>query len=153
MCLVCLSCEDTRTAETNIDLTFNTRLSLDVNGYYSMTLDRQRFQTIHRVSGLIEDVENFWVEWDSNLYWYIGDTLGYVVNQRLNAMGRYVSLDTSYIIGMNGQEVPTTNKISYSNSYGEINNMIAPVNTMIGDTMILTARWYNGEKDFKIILK
>jgi len=118
-----------------------------------MTLDRQRFQTIHRVSGLIEDVENFWVEWDSNLYWYIGDTLGYVVNQRLNAMGRYVSLDTSYIIGMNGQEVPTTNKISYSNSYGEINNMIAPVNTMIGDTMILTARWYNGEKDFKIILK
>ena len=49
-------------------------------------------------------------------------------------------MDTSYIIGFDGFEVPTSNSISYSNSSGEINNMIAPVRTMAGDTLTLT--WY-----------
>jgi len=49
-------------------------------------------------------------------------------------------------------EVPTSNIISYSNSNGELNNMIAPVQSMVGDTMKLTARWYDGKKDFYIIL-
>jgi hypothetical protein len=49
-------------------------------------------------------------------------------------------------------EVATSNIISYSNSNGEINNMIAPVRSMVGDTMKLTARWYDGKKDFYIIL-
>ena len=35
---------------------------------------------------------------------------------------------------------------------GEINNMIAPVRSMIGDTLTLTAIWYNSERDFKIVL-
>ena len=42
--------------------------------------------------------------------------------------------------------------ISYSNKSGEFNNMIAPVRSMIGDTLTLTAIWYNSEKDFKIVL-
>ena len=153
ICLFLVACEDNKIVTESIDLTFDTRLSEDTRGYYHMTLDRQRFQTLHRVSASIVDVENFWVEWESNLFWYIGDTTGYIINQRLNAEGKYVSLDTSYIIGMSGQEVPTTNKISYSNSYGEINNMIAPIKTMVGDTMILTARWYSGKKDFYIVLE
>ena len=56
------------------------------------------------------------------------------------------------MFGFDGMEVPTSNMISYSNKSGEFNNMIAPVRSMIGDTLTLTAIWYNSEKDFKIVL-
>jgi hypothetical protein len=56
------------------------------------------------------------------------------------------------MVGFNGMEVPTSNMVSYSNSNGELNNMIAPVQSMIGDTLTLTAIWYSSEKNFKIVL-
>jgi hypothetical protein len=133
------------------------RLPVDGNGYYHLTIKRNTWQTLHRVSGNVvtEDgnpIEFFWVEWESDLYWYLGDTLGYIINRHLNDSGVYVSVDTSYMIGFNGMEVPTTNIVSYSNSHGEVNNMIAPVKSMIGDTLTLTAIWYNSEKRFGIVL-
>jgi hypothetical protein len=136
---------------------FQMGLPLDLNGNYHLTIDRTKWQTLHRVSGVVTDgygdfVEVFWVEWDSDLYWYLGDTLGYVVTQYLNSNATYVSVDTSYMIGFNGMEVPTSNILSYSNGYGQINNMIAPVKSMIGDTLKLTASWYGGEKTFNIVL-
>ncbi len=137
-------------------VTVDVRLPVDTNGYYRLTIDRDKWQTLHRVSGTVSSngyaVENFWVEWESDLYWYLGDTLGYIINRNFNDNGLYVSVDTSYMIGFNGMEVPTSNIISYSNSYGEINNMIAPVRSMIGDTLTLTAIWYNSEKRFGIVL-
>ena len=151
--LLFVSCEDNNDVN---DLSFDMRLNQDGNGYYHLVVDRSNWQTLHRVSGSIRHkelgIENFWVEWDSNLYWYLGDTMGYIVRRTINSQGEYVSLDTSYIVGFNGQEVPTTNKISYSNSNREINNMIAPVSSMIGDTLRLTARWYDGSKSFNIVL-
>ena len=133
------------------------RCSQDVNGYYHLTLERNNWQTVHRVSGHVSSdgyaVENFWVEWDSNLLWYLGDTLGYIVNQYLNDSGVYVSVDTSYIIGFDGMEVPTSNSISYSNSSGEINNMIAPVRNMVGDTMRLRYTYFNGMDSILIVLE
>ena len=140
------------------DIDFQLRLPLDANGYYHLTLDRSGWQTLHRVEGVVTDsydnfVEGFWVEWESDLYWYLGDTLGYIVNRHLNDNGVYVSVDTSYIIGFNGMEVPTSNMISYSNSYGQINNMIAPVLSMVGDTLTLAAYWFDGgTRSFKIVL-
>ena len=117
---------------------------------------KNNWQTLHKVTGSIRDegfgVENFWVEWESNLYWYIGDTLGYVVSRGLNMNLQYVNYDTTYLTQFDGMEVATSNMISYSNSNGELNNMIAPVKSMVGDTMKLTARWYDGKKDFYIIL-
>ena len=148
-----ISCEDNN---THHELSFDLRLTEDGRGYHHLTLDKNNWQTLHRVSGLIRDegfgVENFWVEWESNLYWYIGDTLGYVVKRNFNYEGMYVSYDTTYLTQFSGMEVATSNMISYSNSNGEINNMIAPVKSMVGDTMKLTARWYDGSKDFYIIL-
>ena len=148
-----ISCEDNN---THHELSFDLRLTEDGRGYHHLTLDKNNWQTLHRVSGLIRDegfgVENFWVEWESNLYWYIGDTLGYVVKRNFNDEGMYVSYDTTYLTQFSGMEVATSNMISYSNSNGEINNMIAPVKSMVGDTMKLTARWYDGSKDFYIIL-
>ncbi len=93
------------------------------------------------------------MEWDSNLLWYLGDTLGYIVNQYLNDSGVYVSVDTSYIVGFDGMEVPISNSISYSNSSGEINNMIAPVRSMVGDTMRLRYSYYNGMDSIMIVLE
>tara|TARA_R100000030_G_scaffold22676_1_gene16322 strand:- start:3356 stop:3688 length:333 start_codon:yes stop_codon:yes gene_type:complete len=97
-------------------------------------------------------VESFWMEWDANLYWYIGDTLGYVVSRGLNSELQYVNYDTNYVTWFNGFEVPTTNQVSYSSDNGELHNMIAPVRSMIGDTLILTAYWFNGSETFEIVL-
>ena len=148
-----ISCEDNNTYH---ELSFDLKLTEDGRGYHHLTLDRNNWQTLHRVTGSIRDegfgVENFWVEWESNLYWYIGDTLGYVVRRNFNDEGMYVSYDTTYLTQFSGMEVATSNIISYSNSNGELNNMIAPVRSMVGDTMRLTARWYDGKKDFYIIL-
>jgi hypothetical protein len=148
-----ISCEDNNTYH---ELSFDLKLTEDGRGYHHLTLDRNNWQTLHRVTGSIRDegfgVENFWVEWESNLYWYIGDTLGYVVKRNFNDKGMYVSYDTTYLTQFSGMEVATSNIISYSNSNGELNNMIAPVRSMVGDTMRLTARWYDGKKDFYIIL-
>ena len=66
---------------------------------------------------------------------------GYVVSFGLTDDLEYVSYDTNYVTWFNGSEVPTTNCCSYSNSDGEVNNMIAPVQSMIGDTMTIGYRW------------
>ena len=155
-----ISCEEWLTDEDENDESYtieiDARLPIDANGNYHLTLERNNWQTLHRVSGTVSSdgyaVEGFWVEWDSNLLWYLGDTLGYIVNRYLNNSGIYVSVDTSYIIGFNGMEVPTSNSISYSNSSGEINNMIAPVRSMIGDTMRLRYTYYNGDGSIFIVL-
>ena len=67
-----ISCEDTQ-KENYGELTFDMRLPQDNNGFYLLTIDRQNWQTIHRVSGKIQTdnqgVENFWVSWESNLFW------------------------------------------------------------------------------------
>ena len=149
-----ISCEDNNNSYH--ELSFDTKLTEDGRGYHHLKLDRNNWQTLHKVTASIRDegfgVENFWVEWESNLYWYIGDTLGYVVSRGLNMNLQYVNYDTTYLTQFSGMEVATSNIISYSNSNGELNNMIATVRSMVGDTMRLTARWYDGEKDFYIIL-
>ena len=153
-----IGCEDDIIiASEDENVSFDIRLPIDDDGFYHLNLRRNKWQTLHRVSGFISTqddtpIEPFWVEWESDLYWYLGDTLGYVVNRNFNDAGTYVSVDTSYMIGFNGMEVPTSNTVSYSNSLGEINNMIAPVRSMIGDTLTLTAIWYNSEEKFQIVL-
>ncbi len=153
------SCNDIFSAiddsETNVenltsDYSFeiNPRLPIDSNGYYHLTIDRNSWQTLHRVSGNVFDKKGnpvfyYWVEWESDLYWVLGDTLGYILHSGYTDDLIYVAYDTTYITGFNNMIVPTTNGISYSNSNGEINNMIAPVKSMIGDTMKLS--YYTGE--------
>ena len=152
--LILISCEDNKTYH---ELSFDTKLTEDGRGYHHLKLDRNNWQTLHKVTASIRDegfgVENFWVEWESNLYWYIGDTLGYVVSRGLNMNLQYVNYDTTYLTQFSGMEVATSNMVSYSNSNGEINNMIAPVKSMIGDTMRLTANWYTDYTTFSIVLE
>ena len=95
------------------DVTFNIRLPLDMNGYYHLNLDRTTWQTLHRVEGVVNDndgnmVEAFWVEWESNLYWYLGDTLGYIVTQYLNNNWNSVA---KYRVDRSGKKTKTTSNV------------------------------------------
>ena len=144
--LIIVGC-DTRVGPDYDELFFDVdaRLSLDENGYYHLVMERDSWQTLHRISGSVyteeEPAELIRFNWYSSHYWYIGDTLGYVVSFGLTDDLEYVSYDTNYVTWFNGSEVPTTNCCSYSNSEGEVNNMIAPVQSMIGDTMTIGYRW------------
>ena len=125
------------------------RLDVDDNGYYHLTLNQQTFQTIHRISGHIYengqplDVVKF--NWESSHYWILGDTLGYIINRGLTDQMVYVSVDTSYIIGFEGFEVPVINCCSYSNGEGEVNTMFGPVRTMKDDTVTVWVGYYDYE--------
>ena len=131
-----LSCEDSSNNDYGT-LNFDMRLDSDANGFYRLPLNKGSWQTLHRVSATIKDkdeqpVEFFRMDWESNLYWFLGDTLGYVVRRGLTDELVYVS---------------------YSNAKGELNNMIAPVRSMAGDTLYLTASWLGGNSaTFGIVL-
>ena len=88
------------------------RLPIDGNGYYHLALTQDTNQTIHTVSGTVGNTLNLpplKVEWNSNLTWIY-----------------------------QGEDVSTSNQASYVVD-GKVHNVIAPINTMVGDTLILTA--------------
>jgi hypothetical protein len=103
------------------------RLPMDSNGYYHLELNQNTNQTIHTISGTVDDYysnEPLKVSWDSNLTWiYQGD------------------------------DVSTSNQSSYVVD-GKVHNVIAPINTMVGDTLILTGtiREYLVTDTIKIVL-
>ena len=113
--LLLLSCDvtDDDTIRLEPTLELDGRLEMDSNGYYHLELDDDRVQTIHTVSGTVGNTihydEPMKVEWDSNLVWYL----------------------------QNEWEVTTANPSSYVLD-GEVWNVIGPLHTMVGDTLILT---------------
>ena len=148
-----VACESTTGwIERTPHITYDMRLPIDENGYYHLEIDTTKTQTIHRVGGVVGDeygpIDNHRIEWESNLYWVIGDTLGYVYKRGLTDEFVYVNYDTMYVTWFNGYMVETTNKVSMSNVHGEFGNMIAPTKTMVGDTLRLTSN----NKTFNIVL-
>jgi hypothetical protein len=139
--------------ELEVTVELDPRLDLDNNGYYHLDMNQDSWQTLHRLSGYVyrdgEPLEVKKIYWKSSHYWYLGDTLGYVVSMGLTDDLEYVIYDTSYITWFNGFEVPTVNCCSYSNSDGEVNTIFAPVQSMEGDTVMITMYWYHvTELDF-----
>ena len=103
------------------------RLPMDSNGYYHLELNQNTNQTIHRISGTVNNYysnEPLKVSWDSNLTWVY-----------------------------QGEDVSTSNQSSYVVD-GKVHNVIAPINTMVGDTLILTGtiREYLVTDTIKIVL-
>jgi len=139
--------------ESEATIELDPRLDLDDNGYYHLDMSQDSWQTLHRLSGHVyrdgEPLELKKIYWRSSHYWLIGDTLGYVVSIGLTDDLEYVSYDTSYVTWFSGWEVPTVNCCSYSNADGEVNTMFAPVQSMEGDTVMITMYWYHvTELDF-----
>jgi hypothetical protein len=129
--------------EMKLFITVDPRLPQDNNGYYHLTLNKNKWQTIHRFTGLVTDqnenpIDVVRFNWESNLYWIMNDTLGYIIKRGLTDSYEYVNYDTLYMIGFEGSLVPTINPASYSNSKGEFNQMCGFTRNMIGDTAEIT---------------
>ena len=121
-----------------IEFELNSGLTKDGNGYYHMTLDTTNWQTLHRIEGRVlrnnDGVNVIKFAWASNMYWIIGNNFGYAIENTGSDEMWYIGYDTTYITWFTGYEVPIVNSASYSREDGEVNAMIAPVRTMVGDT-------------------
>ena len=166
--------EDTTTNEdtlSSVVLSLLLDLDVDGNGFYRLPIDTTKWQTLHRLTGLVTrdsigmNVQK--VSWYSNHYWLIGDTLGYIIQncwpttQLYTGLSDdlwYVGSDTTYITWFNGFEVPVVNSSSYSDIHGEVNTMFAPVKSMRGDTVSIGYSYFDDWKleetigEFSIIL-
>jgi hypothetical protein len=157
--------EDTTESEdtlSSIVLSLLLDLELDGNGFYHLPIDTTKWQTLHRLTGLVTrdsiGMNVTKVSWYSNHYWLIGDTLGYMIQNTGSDDLWYVGYDTTYITWFNGFEVPIVNGSSYSDMHGEVNTMIAPVKTMRGDTISIGYSYFDDWKleetigEFSIVL-
>ncbi len=153
--MLLMSCMDVN-HDSGLYIELDPRLDVDQNGYFHLELLRNTWQTTHRISGFVtfdgEPAENVRIEWTSSHFWHLNDTLGYYIDYGYTDQLQYVALDTTYVIGFDGFTVPTINCCSYSNADGEINTMIAPVRSMIGDTMIVGLQYSDGESIGKILI-
>tara|TARA_R110002012_G_scaffold70018_1_gene180778 strand:- start:300 stop:791 length:492 start_codon:yes stop_codon:yes gene_type:complete len=152
--LIIFGCEDIE--KSRYEFKLNPRLEIDNNGNYHLNVLDQNIQTLHRLNASItkdgQPIENIFMEWESNLWWLLSDTSGYFINQNLNDQARWVSSDTSYMVGFKGFEVPTINCCSYSNPKGQLNTMLGVVPQMRGDTMIVSYSILNYSESIKIVL-
>lgn len=159
--IVFLSCNkdvDTLKPKQNTyKIELNARLPLDQNGFYHLTIDTTKNQTLHRISGFLKVNDSIptppeKIEWESNLYWYIikGDVVANIQKTYINYFtGNLTVVSLPPLVASKDELVPTINPASYSGyENGEINTMIAPISKMKGDTLIVKA---SIEKEFKII--
>ena len=117
----------------------------DNNGFYHLKLDATKNQTLSRVTGTIllngkEPIPQEKVDWESNLYWSVkrGDTIAIITKSYINYFtGQFTIINLPPLIASKDELVPTSNFASYSGKGGQINNMIAPIYKMKGDTLIL----------------
>lgn len=140
-------------------------LDVDANGYYLLDLQTTSDykQTIRRITGRVlkdslEPTPPEVIEWESSHTWLTGNDTGYYIRRVINYLGQWVNVDTNYINVPSGLIAPTINPTSISGRDGEINTMIAPIYSMVGDTMIVTGKlWTPYDKVYydtlKIILR
>ena len=144
----------------NYTMELDGRLDTTNEGFYKLELNSSNnsVQTIHRITGqLLNNGEEpnppQLVEWESSHSWTVNDTAYVFVRRVINYLGEWVNVDTTYVTGFGGSIVPTINEFSYSGTGGEINTVIAPIDEMVGDTMIVKARFRDLEKTIRIILE
>jgi hypothetical protein len=125
----------------------NKSLPKDQNGYYHLKIVSLGSSQSHRVTGrLLQNGKEPYppqrVDFESNLFWWLkkGDTVAYITKSYINYFtGQYTIVKLPPLITSKDEMVNTTNLVSYSGKGGEINNMIAPIMDMVGDTLILKA--------------
>ena len=144
----------------NYTLSVDGRLDTTNEGLYKLQLNStsNSIQTIHRLTGklLNNGVEPYppqLVNWESSHSWTLNDTAYVMIRRVINTNGQWVNVDTTYVTGFAGAIVPTINPSSYSGTGGEINTVIAPIDEMIGDTMVVKCKFKNLEKTIRIILQ
>ncbi len=161
-CLLLTGCskEDWFSPNKNIELSIDTRLPKDANGYSYFTMYSTETQNIHTISGSIRVNGNIpnepreKVEWESSHYWVLkqGETIGTIYRRTWRGLGWQV-VDSIKVVNLRTSQVPTINPVCYNSSDGSINTVIAPMYNMKGDTMTIVARIGNIIKTERIILK
>jgi len=160
--LLLFSCEDNvvDSIPDNYTMELDGRLDTTLEGFYKLKLDSSNnsVQTIHRITGqLLNNGEEpnppQLVEWESSHSWTVNDTAYVFIRRTINYLGDWVNVDTIYVTGFGGSIVPTINEFSYSGTDGEINTVIAPIDEMVGDTMIVKATFRDLEETIRIILE
>lgn len=144
----------------NIELSIDTRLPKDANGYSVFNLYSTETQNIHtisgsiRVNGRIPDEPRERVEWESSHYWLLkqGEAFGTIYRRTWRGLGWQI-VDSIKVMNLKTSKVPTINPTCYNSADGSINTVIAPMWNMRGDTMTIIARIGNVIKTEKIILK
>ena len=133
----------------NVELSIDSRLSKDVNGYSYFKLYSIDKQNFHRISGNIlidgkTPKPSQGANWESNLYWWINknDTIVNVTKTYLNQFtGQLTIIQLPPLLSNMDAIVPTINSNSQSDVLtGEINTIIAPIWEMKGDTMIVICK-------------
>lgn len=159
--IVLTGCEDNIMDELsdNYTMELDGRLDTTNEGLYKLEINSSdnSIQTIHTIGGTLlnngEEPYPQLVEWESSHNWTLNDTAYVIVRRTINVLGDWVVIDTSYVTGFNGSNVPTINEFSYSGDGGEINTVIAPIDEMIGDTLIVKARFEDIEETIRIVLE
>jgi len=145
-----------------VEMSIDTRLPKDVNGYSYFKLYSTESQNIHtisgsiRINGKIPDEPRVKVEWENNLYWNLvkGDTIATITKTYLNYYtGQFTIVKLPPLVSNINALVPTINKVCYNSADGSINTVIAPKWEMRGDTMTVVARYGGIVKTERIILK
>lgn len=144
----------------NIEMSIDTRLPKDSNGYSVFNLYSTQTQNIHtisgsiRVNGRIPNEPREKIEWESSHYWKlnVGDTIGTIYRRTWRGLGWQI-VDSIKVINLKTAQVPTINSVCYNSADGSINTVIAPMWNMRGDTMTIVARINGITKIEKIILK
>ena len=98
------------------------------------------------------------IEWNSNLFWWLlqGQIVANITKTYFNPFtGELVYVNLPPLINWKDSLVPTINSASYSSKDGEINNVIAPIKEMKGDTLVVNARIIETQikKQIKIVLE
>lgn len=143
----------------NIEMSIDTRLPKDVNGYSHFKLYSSTTQNIHTISGTITnngrvpDNPREKVEWESSHYWILkqGDTIGTIYRRTWRGLGWQI-VDSIKVVNLKTSQVPTINPVCYNSADGSINTVIAPMYNMKGDTMTIIARSNGTTKIAKIVL-
>jgi len=144
----------------NYTMELDGRLDTTNEGLYKLELNstQNSIQTIHRITGKLlnhneEPLYPQLVEWESSHQWTLNDTAYVFIRRTINVLGQWVDVDTTYVTGFAGTIVPTINEFSYSGTGGEINTVIAPIDEMVGDTLIVKAKFEDLEKAIRIVLE
>ena len=144
----------------NIEMSIDTHLPKDSNGYSVFNLYSTQTQNIHtisgsiRVNGKIPNEPREKVEWESSHYWVLkqGEDIGTIYRRTWRGLGWQI-VDSIKVVNLKTSQVPTINSVCYNSADGSINTVIAPMWNMKGDTMTIVARIGNITKVEKIILK
>lgn len=144
----------------NIEMSIDTRLPKDSNGYSVFNLYSTQTQNIHtisgsiRVNGRIPNEPREKIEWESSHYWVLkqGEDIGTIYRRTWRGLGWQI-VDSIKVVNLKTSQVPTINSACYNSADGSINTVIAPMYNMKGDTMTIVARIGNVIKTENIILK